>query len=118
MCKDSNVFSRPVLIGRGLDTNIIPSLCRFEGTPDRRCFEVSGGFGERETPLPIPNREVKPLSADGTARETVWESRTPPGFFLKGPPFNGGPFFVVRALVSHHQFSWVFAGRVARLWPK
>jgi len=37
---------------------------------------------------------------------------------LKGPPFNGGPFFVVRALVSHHQFSSVFAGRVARLWPK
>ena len=25
-----------------------------------------GGFGVRETPLPIPNREVKPHSADGT----------------------------------------------------
>jgi hypothetical protein len=31
MCKGSNVFSRPVLIGRGLDLNINPSLCRFEG---------------------------------------------------------------------------------------
>ena len=27
---------------------------------------VSGGFGEGETPLPFPNRAVKPLSADGT----------------------------------------------------
>ena len=27
------------------------------------------------TPLPIPNREVKPCYADGTAWETVWESR-------------------------------------------
>ena len=37
-----------------------------------------GGFGGGETPGPIPNPEVKPSSADGTARETVWESRTPP----------------------------------------
>ncbi len=81
MCKDSNVFSRPVLIGRGLDFNITFALCRFEGTPERRRLEIFGGFGERETPLPIPNREVKPLSADGTARATVWESRTPPESF-------------------------------------
>src|SRR3954471_16284111 len=37
-----------------------------------------GGHSERETPGNIPNPEAKPLSADGTARETVWESRTPP----------------------------------------
>ena len=29
----------------------------------------------RVTPVPIPNTTVKPLEADGTARETVWESR-------------------------------------------
>ena len=40
--------------------------------------EFSGGHGEGETPVPIPNTEVKPLIADGTARETVWESRTLP----------------------------------------
>src|SRR5215204_7157200 len=34
----------------------------------------SGG----DTPLPIPNREVKPASADGTAEETPWESRSSP----------------------------------------
>ena len=41
---------------------------------------VSGGHGEEETPVPIPNTEVKLLSADGTALETGWESRSPPGF--------------------------------------
>ena len=44
-----------------------------------------GGDGKGETPVPIPNTAVKPLSADGTARETVWESRTPPKFFIKTP---------------------------------
>jgi hypothetical protein len=37
-----------------------------------------GGHSEGETPLPIPNRVVKPLSADGTWWETAWESRSPP----------------------------------------
>ena len=31
-----------------------------------------------ETPVPIPNTMVKPRTADGTALETVWESRWPP----------------------------------------
>ena len=31
-----------------------------------------------ETPVPIPNTMVKPRAADGTALETVWESRWPP----------------------------------------
>ena len=29
----------------------------------------------RVTPVPIPNTEVKPLGADGTAGEAQWESR-------------------------------------------
>ena len=33
----------------------------------------------RDTPVPIPNTMVKPQRADGTARETVWESRILPG---------------------------------------
>ena len=32
----------------------------------------------RETPVPIPNTTVKTQAADGTALETVWESRWPP----------------------------------------
>ena len=41
-----------------------------------------GGYRERATPVPIPNTEVKPLIADGTARATVWESRTLPGLAI------------------------------------
>ena len=39
-----------------------------------------GGDGGGVTPVPISNTEVKPSSADGTALETRWESRTLPGF--------------------------------------
>ena len=37
-----------------------------------------GDHSERETPGPIPNPEVKPFSADGTATARLWESRTSP----------------------------------------
>src|SRR5437660_3423964 len=52
-----------------------------------------GGHGERETPGLIPNPEAKPLSADGTAPETGWESRTPPdNHSQEGPqPPGRGP---------------------------
>src|ERR1700742_2709316 len=41
---------------------------------------------ERETPLPIPNRAVKPFSADGTWGATPWESRSPPVLLLSPRP--------------------------------
>src|SRR5271167_4518407 len=44
----------------------------------RGLSRFSGGLGEGETPLPIPNRAVKPLSADGTWLARAWESRSPP----------------------------------------
>ncbi len=40
-----------------------------------------GGFSLGVTPLPIPNREVKPQNADGTACAGVWESRSLPNLF-------------------------------------
>ena len=46
-------------------------------TPD---LGFLGDHGEGETPVPIPNTEVKSFSADGTAWVTVWESRTLPRF--------------------------------------
>jgi hypothetical protein len=64
-------------------------LCSFEG-PWAGLSPVSGGFGEGETPLPIPNRAVKPLSADGTWPARAWESRTPPVFFRAHEPPAGG----------------------------
>ncbi len=37
-----------------------------------------GGHSKEDPPVPIPNTEVKLFSADGTARATVWESRSSP----------------------------------------
>ena len=42
-------------------------------------LNTSSDDGVEETLLPIPNRKVKLYSVDGTARGTVWESRTLPG---------------------------------------
>lgn len=58
-----------------------------------------GGYRERETPVPIPNTEVKTLIADGTAWVTVWESRTLPGLAIlllnkKAMNFHGLFFFI------------------------
>ena len=39
-----------------------------------------GGHSGGEIPVPIPNTEVKPASADGTWLDSAWESRTPPDF--------------------------------------
>ena len=50
-------------------------MCNFEGA----ILHKSGDDGIEVTLLPIPNRTVKVYSADGTARETVWQSRTLPG---------------------------------------
>src|SRR5215207_9437283 len=57
----------------------------------RTCSQSYGGHGERETPGHIPNPEAKPLSADGTALETGWESRTPPdNHSRRGPNIRVG----------------------------
>jgi hypothetical protein len=80
-------------MGRGLDGFFVISGWRCAVLRDRgeaSLSTVSGGFSEGETPLPIPNRAVKPLSADGTWLARAWESRTPP-VFTYGPP-AGGPF--------------------------
>ncbi len=48
----------------------------------------------RETPGPIPNPEVKPHSVDGTARVTLWESRTMPDLNYKKGAEQSAPFFI------------------------
>ena len=45
-----------------------------------------GGHSGGETPGPIPNPEAKPSSADGTALDRVWESRTPPNTTSQNAP--------------------------------
>ena len=43
-------------------------------------MKFPGGNTDGVTPLPIPNREVKPIRADGTVLVTAWKSRSLPGF--------------------------------------
>lgn len=47
--------------------------------------DLSGG----ETPGNIPNPEAKPVSADGTARGTSWESRSSPIYYLRAARLVG-----------------------------
>src|SRR4029078_5847949 len=78
-CTRSNAFSGPVLIARGLDLEHAKPLWRFEGAHTLRpSLDNFGCHTGRKTPLPIPNREVKPARADGTRRATSRESRSPP----------------------------------------
>jgi hypothetical protein len=56
-------------------------------------LKVFGGYSDRATPDPIPNSEVKPVCADGTARETVWESRSLPRLFCRPSQKCEGFFF-------------------------
>ena len=39
---------------------------------------ISGGNGEGVPPVPIPNTEVKPFSAESTWLDTAREDRSPP----------------------------------------
>ena len=56
--------------------------------------EKNGGYSEGEPPLTIPNREVKPFSADGTAFR--WESRSLPVFFINCLVSFDRAFFLLR----------------------
>ena len=77
-------------------------MCGFQGT--KRTRENSGDNGERVPPVPIPNTEVKPFSADGTWLETARESRSLPDSNKKHPNKRWGVFllpssngFIIRA---------------------
>ena len=56
-----------------------------------------GGHRSRVTPVPIPNTEVKPATADGTAWVTAWESRSLPGLFSARGSFEPRAFFLPAA---------------------
>ena len=80
--KRREACSLQVLIGRGLDHKLcvkfekkhLRSLCSILRLQTSR----TGIYGDEVTPVPIPNTEVKLLSADDTWWETAWESRTLP----------------------------------------
>ena len=52
-------------------------LCSCQGARNDM-LTISGGNDEGVPPVPIPNTEVKPFSADGTWLVTARESRSPP----------------------------------------
>ncbi len=58
------------------ESNLV-KLCGCQGA-DKTKITHSGGDNEGVTPVPIPNTEVKPFSADGTWLETARESRSLP----------------------------------------
>ena len=54
--------------------------------------EFPGGHRRGVTPVPIPNTEVKPSTADGTACVSAWESRSLPGLILRPDAKASGLF--------------------------
>ena len=88
---------------------------------------VTAAIAKRETPGPIPNPEVKPFSADGTATERLWESRTPPDIHCESGVTLGWPHFCVpwarsgrrtAVLVGHGVSTGVpFSGLSTGEWP-
>src|SRR4029077_8127729 len=56
-----------------------------------------GDHGGGETPVPFPNTEVKPSSADGTVGVTRWESRSLPSTYkVPSPARVAGLYLFVR----------------------
>ena len=49
----------------------------------KNLYSLAGGYSKEVTPDPIPNSVVKLFCVDGTACR-LWESRSPPAFFLSG----------------------------------
>ena len=52
---------------------------------------LAGAYCDEVPPVPIPNTEVKLISAEDTWREAAWENRAVPAlyiFILKGIFFN------------------------------
>ena len=81
-------FFYPARIARGVVLVRRHIAVQFSGPGRGPVSQPFGGFGEGETPLPIPNRAVKPLSADGTWASRPRESRSPP--ILHRSPLSGG----------------------------
>ena len=62
-----------------MSVQLITKICVVRILVSRIPGACSGGV----TPVPIPNTEVKPSSADGTYWATSWESRPVPGLNYK-----------------------------------
>ena len=70
---------RCLLKRQGFTDPALPALAA-DFSARQRQLNSFGGDSDRVIPVPIPNTEVKPVSADGTWDVSPWESRTPPDF--------------------------------------
>ena len=73
--KHSNVLSREVLIGRFLLGNVSVALFLNSSKPVYWLNALFWWFDAVDTPLPIPNREVKRRSTDDTRKGKVGNCR-------------------------------------------
>ena len=87
--KCGNTCRLLILIGRGLHfkaimrlkigqkgESFLEDMCGCQGAEDNDT--ISGGNGEGVPPVPIPNTEVKPFSAESTWLDTAREDRSLP----------------------------------------
>src|SRR2546421_3981871 len=62
----------------GVEIRRLRSGFRLAAQTPRKRLNFVGDLTAGVPPVPIPNTEVKPRRADGTARESVWERRSLP----------------------------------------
>ena len=90
---DEDEIIETARIVREFTKSEVPVMNRRDRSQDERGlhkpYKNSGGNGERDPPVPIPNTEVKPFSADGTWLETARESRSLPDSIRKRSAFAG-----------------------------
>ena len=71
-------FNTSFVVIRDITNTFLVNVCSIYSVVEDRESEIlkfAGEFTARVTPVPIPNTEVKPRWADGTARVSVWEIR-------------------------------------------
>ena len=86
------------------------SMCSCQGAETKQ-FNISGGNDEGVPPVPIPNTEVKPFSAESTWLDTAREDRSLPESIWKKS--QGFFFFCVR-----EEEMWSFLRRGEWLWSE
>ena len=70
-------------------------------------LRLCGYYSKEDTPVPIPNTEVKLFSADGTWWATAWESKTQPRnlffmFKIKNVDMNHVNFISTFFIFAYH----------------
>ena len=72
------ILNTSFVVIRDITNTFLVNVCSIYSVVEDRASEIlkfAGEFTARVTPVPIPNTEVKPRWADGTARVSVWEIR-------------------------------------------